>query len=93
MKAKIALLAISGILLIGVFTSFTSSKLIYPLTFKKYKNDNVSVQTSVNLAMASYLTACVRTHKKYRLGRALNQCVKEANQYVKNDIVMILDTP
>ena len=51
---------------IFLLSSCSSQRTSYPMKLKKYKNDLVSVNVAVNLAMTSYIKGCVDKAKSFQ---------------------------
>ena len=57
----------------------------YPLEGKEYRDDQVSVQSAVNLAYSAYLKACVDS------GGIFRKCSDLAKKYIESDVIGVLD--
>lgn len=58
---------------------------------KEYKNDQVSINASLNLARSAYLRGCVDQMKESEQKVQFQKCLKKAEQFIKDDIITILD--
>ena len=82
------------IILVFLFLCFQScsTTLEYPIESKKYKNDQVTVQSALNLAMSSYLKGCMDGHKIFeKKYDSFAKCKDKAIKHTTDNIVFILD--
>ena len=70
---------------------FTSQGFSCPLTKKKYKDDLVSVQSTVELAFQSYVQGCVLASCQQGTKDSLENCMAKGRKHVKETVIFILD--
>jgi hypothetical protein len=75
----------------AVNCTLTNTGFTCPLTYKKYRDDLVTVQSTVDLAFNSYVLGCVTASREGGVMGSHEACREKAKKHLQDTVIFILD--